>query len=146
VLPGAYLTFFQYRDQCAELTTLEGQFQVGFIQVRPGFPHRRVVSAQVSIDLVTDMMETHFLDVSDHYPSTAPLNHEGGLGIREAVTFAEEEIREQSLQNCDVALTLSDDYWLVECTSAGSGILGERLCQFRVDAATGEIIDEINAR
>ena len=71
------------------------------------------------------------------------MNLDDGIDIREAATLAQEEIRDQGLQSCDVALTRFDDSWVVECTIHDSGVLGKRLREFRVDAATGQIMNEI---
>ena len=144
MLPDAYLRAYLFLGQCESLATLEGKFNFDFIQVRPGFPRRRVVSALASVYTVEGVMDVSLLDVSDHYPSTVPLDLDDGLGVREVATIAHEEITYLGLQDCDVVLTPFDDYWLVVCTTPGSGSLGKRLCEFGIDVATGQIRNKVD--
>lgn len=139
VLPDAYLRAFLFEGQFESLITLEGKFNMDFIQVRSGFPNRRMIAALASVYTDEAVMDIRFRDLSDHYPSTSQLFLDNGLSIREAARLAYQEITTLGLQSCDVVLTRFDDYWLVVCTVTDSGTLGKRLCEFEIDAATAQL-------
>ncbi|MBN1317587.1 MAG: hypothetical protein JXA42_19040 [Anaerolineales bacterium] len=144
VLPNAFLVLIQFQGQCKDLVDLEGKFNIMFIQVSPGFPQRRLVRALATVYTEEEEMDIQFHDVSDKYPSTELLVMNEDLSMREIAEIAKREINDIGLESCDVLINGFGDYWLVECTVSGSGVLGERICIFGIDAITGRVLDDID--
>ncbi len=140
VLPNSYLASFTFSGKCEGLPGLHGTINLRFIQVRSGILRRQVLSGAASVNTIEETMDLRFEDISAYYPSTVPLVLDDGLSVAEVGTIAHKYIATLELPNCDVILTRLEETWLVVCTQPGSGVLGPRVCEFEIDALTGQII------
>jgi hypothetical protein len=140
VLPDAYLNSFTFSGKCKDLSNLHGRINLGFVQVRSSILRRQVLSGLVSVDTIEETMDLRFEDHSAYYPSTVLLTLQDGLTVKEVTAIAHEYITSLEPSDCDVTLTHLEDSWLVVCTELGSGTLGQRKCEFEIDASTGQII------
>lgn len=140
VLPNAYLTSFTFSGKCRDLSKLRGTINLGFVQRRSSILGRQVLSGLVSVDTIEETMDLRFEDHSAYYPPTVLLTLQDGVTVREVATIAQEYITSLGPPDCDVTLTHLEDSWLVVCTELGSGTLGQRKCEFEIDASTGQIV------
>jgi len=140
VLPDAYLTFLLFSGTCEGLPELHGTLKMGFLQVQSGIMRRRVLSGVASVNTIEETMTLRFADYSDRYPSTTPWALQDALPVKKVAAIAREYIVALGLSDCDVALTYLEDSWLVVCTTSGSGVLGPRECEFKINPSTGKII------
>jgi len=140
VLPEAYLTSFNFAGQCQGLPDLHGQVHLEFVQVE-SFPfYQRVLVALTSIDTVQETLEIQTRDYSDYYWSIEPLPPQDLSIAREIADIANKHIADLGILDCDVTLSSVGQTWHVLCTEPGSGPAGLRLCEFEIDAATGQIV------
>lgn len=140
VLPNAYLTSFTFSGKCEDLSELHGTINLGFVQTRSGILGRQVLSGLVSVDTIEKTMDLLFEDHSAYYPSTVLLTLQNGVTIGEVATIAHKYTTSLGPPDCDVTLTHLEESWLVVCTESGSGTLGQRKCEFEIDASTGQIV------
>ena len=144
-LPNAYLNSLTFLGKCSNLSQLHGEINLGFVEVQRGVLRQRVLSGLVSIDTVGKTKNIRFADHSNYYPSTTFLKLQKGLTVEKIAVIAQEQITSLSVASCDVSIVnLSDDRWQVVCTESGSGPLGRRMCEFEINASTGQIVQPIS--
>lgn len=140
VLPEAYLSAFAFTGQCQGLSELHGQVHLEFVQVE-SFPfYQQVLVALTSVDTIQETLEIRTRDYSDYYWSTDPLPPQDVSVAREIANIAHKHIADLGIPDCDVTLSSVGQTWHVLCTEPSSGPAGSRLCEFEVDAATGQIV------
>jgi hypothetical protein len=140
ILPEAYLTMFVFTGRYQGLPELHGQVHLQFVQVE-SFPfYQRVLVALTSVDTVQETLEIRTRDYSDRYWSTEPLPLQDVSIAREIADIADKHIADLGIPDCDVTLSSVGRIWHVLCTQPGSGPVGSHLCEFEIDAATGQIM------
>jgi len=142
-VPGAYASSLIFLGEYKSLEQALGTINIGYVRVEQQ-PRLRsqVIVGMVSVNTLTQTMEMHFEDHSEHYPSTAPLPVlPESLPLFEVATLAHDHIDSLGLLDCDVTLTYLEDVWLAVCTESGAGPLGARKCKFEIDSTTLQILE-----
>lgn len=143
-LPNSYLVAFGFSGRCQDLPGLRGEMVLDFVQVKTFFLHRQVLAAFTSVDTVQGTLEIWTKDVSDYYWSTDPLLLQDVSVAREVSQMAYRHITNLGILDCDVAMDCvgnQRDIWHILCTEPKSGPGGHRLCEFEINAKTGQIVD-----
>jgi hypothetical protein len=144
VLPRSYLVAFGFTGQCQELPALRGQMDLEFVQVKSFTFHRQVLVAFASVDTIQGTLDIRTRDFSDRYWSTDPLPPQNVSVAKEISQVAHQHITDLGILDCDVTLSCVGnkvDIWHVLCTEPGSGPTGSHLCEFEINAVTGQIVD-----
>lgn len=137
ILPGAHFQSLVFSGRCQDLPHLRGKLVLIFVQVQAAIPRQRVVRATATVDTVRQTMSLHYVDESDHYPSTQRQTFGGDCSVKEIAAIAYRHITELGLPDCDVTLTQLDDSWDVRCGPLSN--FTEK-CWFAI--ANGEIQDK----
>lgn len=143
-LPNSYLVAFGFTGRYQELPGLRGEMVLDFVQVKTFLVHQQVLAAFTSVDTIQGTLEIRTKDVSDYYWSTNPLPPQNVAVAREVSQIAYRHITDLGILDCDVTLSCVGnkvDIWHVLCTEPGSGPTGSHLCEFKIQAATGQIVD-----
>jgi|GEM_PF-2659915 len=140
LLPEAYLRSFVFTGRCQDLPELLGQVKLDFVQVQSGLLRQRVMIAFVSVDTIQQTLSVRVRDHSAYYPSTEHLSMQEVSSFQDVADVAYEHIEALRGSDCDATMTRLENSWLVVCTEPGSGVLGPRVCEFEIDASTGQII------
>jgi len=135
-LPKAYFQGMVFSGRCQALSKLQGKLVLIFAQVQVGIPRRQVVRATATVDTFQQIMDLHYVDESDFYPSTQRQTFHGDRFIKEIAAVAYQHIAELGLCDGDVTLTQLNDSWDVRCGSLSDFV---QKCRFEIE--NGKIRD-----
>lgn len=137
ILPDAYLAGISYIGRCEDVEDLYGKLNIMFVQKKKRVLSTSIWVADVSIDTNRQSMNIWTWDATAKYLIAKPLILKEGLSIHEIASIAARHLDTLDIEKCDVMLTRLDDSWLVVCSSSRG-----RICEFKIDIETGEIISE----
>ena len=137
-LPSAILIAFQYKGTRSSLVTLDGVMYFDYTERRWGLDRELAVWATVTADRAEGFMSLRTSDPIPYYGRTQAISLTQGVGLSKIASLADQQIAYLGIGDCYVRLLYSGADWRTLCYPPGSDGLGEVLCDFRIDAMTGE--------
>jgi hypothetical protein len=141
-LPAANLVGINFQGPCQNLPGLQGAIHLEFAQKRMGMLRTEYWVGLANVDTSTQMLSLRYRDWSDHPLTADPMSLDKGLSMPEIAVLAHKHIEQREVGDCEVTLGHFGKSWHVLCTPPGSGAVGRRLCEFQLDATTGEVIPD----
>lgn len=139
-LPRAWLTHFMYEGTRASLLTLNGIMHFTYTERHFGLPRDQLLVGFVEVNVAEGTMALKTEDHTFYYPRTEAISLTHGVELSKLVLVADQQIERIGIGDCYVRLLFSGADWWVVCYPPDSNGFGEVLCDFRVDALTGEVI------
>ncbi len=137
-LPDAILTSFEYKGTRTSLVTLDGIMYFNYIERYWGLDRDWAILATVGVDISEATMSLRTSDPIPYYGRAQAISLTQGGGLSKIASLADQQIAYLGIHDCYVRLLYSGADWRTLCYPPGSNGLGEVLCDFRIDAMTGE--------
>lgn len=141
-LPEARLTSFMYEGSLMSLALLDGIMHFSYTERRFGFLQDQLLVGLVRVDVAGGTMSLKTADWTFNYPLTQAISLDQDVEVSKIASLAGEHIARIGIPDCYVRLLYSGANWQIVCFPPGSNGFGERLCDFRIDATSGEVTND----